>query len=272
LKKYIYVLLACMVGLGIYTPSQIKAEDYDAKFCNQFKGQTKIWWDGVELKPGQIGRLFIEKDTPLFKLNGTRKSFSRTLKSGEKYRIYAFKPGILSVGGGYYVDRDTKVTYQTPSKTKLAAVKCINGELPAKISILGKVTLGMTKEQVKSASSGTLLKASEEELIFDSVNILGFPANVSYEFTNNKLVSVNIYHDVVSNVDDIDLLDAYFDVMYDKISSSYGEANVLDRDWYNDEDGYVQSAYWSLKDQDTLLIVYITVDFETYGGFRITIK
>jgi hypothetical protein len=33
---------------------------------------------------------------------------------------------MLSVGGGFYVDRNEKVKYETPSKTKLDAVKCIN--------------------------------------------------------------------------------------------------------------------------------------------------
>lgn len=83
----------------------------------------KVWWDGIELKVGQIGRLTVLKDTPLYKLDGDKKTYSRTLKAGEFYRIYAFKPGKLSVGGGYYVDRDSKVEYQTPSKAKLNLVQ-----------------------------------------------------------------------------------------------------------------------------------------------------
>lgn len=83
----------------------------------------KVWWDGIELTPGQIGRLTILEDTQLYKLEGEKKVYSRTLKKGEFYRIYAFKPGMLSVGGGYYVDRDSKVEYQTPSKTKLELVQ-----------------------------------------------------------------------------------------------------------------------------------------------------
>jgi hypothetical protein len=80
----------------------------------------------MEIKKGQIGRLSIVKDTPLFKLDGEERIYSRTLKKGEFYRIYAFKPGLLSVGGGYFVERDTKVTYETPSKSKLAAAACIH--------------------------------------------------------------------------------------------------------------------------------------------------
>lgn len=96
-----------------------------ANACDRYQGVSKIWWDGIELKPGQIGRLIVKQDTDLYKLNGDQEIYSRTLKAGEFYRIYAFKPGKLSVGGGYYVDRDSKVTYQTPSKEKLEAVRCI---------------------------------------------------------------------------------------------------------------------------------------------------
>lgn len=119
------MMLSLIMLLGIYTPSTNAAE-YDSKYCEQFKGVSKIWWDGIELRPGQIGRLIVMKDTPLFKLQGDKKVYYRTLKAGEFYRIYAFKPGKLSVGGGYFVDRDSKVRYETPSKAKLQAVQCIN--------------------------------------------------------------------------------------------------------------------------------------------------
>jgi len=97
-----------------------------ADACDAYKGVAKVWWDGMELTKGQIGRLTVKADTPLYKLDGEQRTFSRTLKKGEFYRIYAFKPGLLSVGGGYYVVRDAKVTYQTPSKQKLTAAQCVN--------------------------------------------------------------------------------------------------------------------------------------------------
>lgn len=99
---------------------EVKASD----ICTGITKDTKIWWDGVELKVGQIGRLTILKNTELYKLDGDKKTFSRTLKAGENYRIYAFKPGQLSVGGGYYTARDTRIKYETPSKTKLSQVAC----------------------------------------------------------------------------------------------------------------------------------------------------
>ncbi|MEH7481473.1 hypothetical protein V7157_10450 [Neobacillus drentensis] len=124
MKKLIISVLSLILLLGFYTPKADAAAVGD--YCEQYRGVTKIWWNGVELKYGQIGRLTIVKNTSLYKLNGSTKVFSRTLKTGEKYRIYAFKPGMLSVGGGLYVDRNEKVKYETPSKTKLDAVYCIN--------------------------------------------------------------------------------------------------------------------------------------------------
>jgi hypothetical protein len=124
MKKISVLLLSFFLLLGIYTPTLKASAD---SFCDQYKGVKKILWNGIELKAGQIGRLIILKNTSLFKLDGDKKVLSRTLKTGEVYGIYAFKPGKLSVGGGYYVDRDSTVKYETPSKTKLTAVKCING-------------------------------------------------------------------------------------------------------------------------------------------------
>lgn len=126
MKKLVLTVLSFILALSLYTPSSKAMETADPNFCSQFVGMTKIWWNGIELKKGQIGRLNVLNDTPLYKVNGETKAYSRTLKKGEFYRIYAFKPGMLSVGGGYYVNRDVKVSYETPSKTKLAAVACIN--------------------------------------------------------------------------------------------------------------------------------------------------
>lgn len=95
-----------------------------AELCSGISASTVVKWDGDELKAGQIGRLTVLADTPLFKLDGDSRQFTRMLKAGETYRIYAFKPGMLSVGGGYYVDRDARVKYETPSKTKLGQLEC----------------------------------------------------------------------------------------------------------------------------------------------------
>src|SRR3954447_9339662 len=82
-------------------------------FTVPHNASAKVLWDGAELKKGQIGKLTIVKKTVLYKVVGTTKSVSRTLNPGEVYRIYTFLPGKLGLGGGYYVDRDSRVKYQT---------------------------------------------------------------------------------------------------------------------------------------------------------------
>lgn len=471
-RKLGLISISLLLILSVFAPTSFAASDIDEDFCRQFEGQTKIWWDGIELKSGQIGRLIVKQDTDLYKLDGDKKTYSRTLKAGEFYRIYAFKPGKLSVGGGYYVDRDTKVTYQTPSKTKLNAVKCVNGQFSSSkefttkeivnlndekvvlietdkaqgsgvvigngliltnehvmrgansavvvfnngaryevqgiveadvnrdiaiikttktfstkgvvikpsskantkgedvvaigspvglqntvsegiisglrnlngvsyiqtnaditfgssggglfnvygqligittsgldsnanlnyavaseefislvnkyigkthssiqasfpissVSLIGKVALGMTKEEVKKLTTGTFYDEDVDVLYYQGVAILDYSANVIYEFKNNKLVAVNVYHDVVNNVNDLELLEAYFVTMYDKIRQTHGEADWVDTNWYDDgSDGYILAAVWEATDQTTLLITQITLDYDTDGGLRISV-
>ena len=83
-------------------------------------------WKGMELKSGQIGLLTVLQNTPLYQLNGDKKIMARTLKPKEVYRIYSFLPGKLGVGGGYFIDRDSRIKYESPSKTSLNAVQCIH--------------------------------------------------------------------------------------------------------------------------------------------------
>ncbi|TFD95745.1 CAP-associated domain-containing protein [Jeotgalibacillus sp. R-1-5s-1] len=118
MKKTLAVALSLFIFLS-YSPAQGSAAD-----CGNISSDTIIWWDGVELKVGQIGRLTVISDTPLYVPRDGRKSFSRMLKSGEKYRIYNFAPGMLGLGGGYFVDRDERVTYETPSSAKKAQIAC----------------------------------------------------------------------------------------------------------------------------------------------------
>lgn len=158
MKRWITrVSVTFLTLLFILLPSNsIGAADVN---CSGIGPLTKIWWDGVELKVGQIGRLFVLENTPLYKMDGDSKIVTRTLKTGENYRIYAFKPGMLSVGGGLFVDRDTRVKYETPSKTKLSLLACKKEAMQATIYI------GESKASVES-------KLGKEKRV--SINEYGF--------------------------------------------------------------------------------------------------
>lgn len=85
---------------------------------------VKVMWGKTELKLGQIGKVTILSNTNLVKMesNGSLTTV-RTLKKGEEYRVYSFNSnhgGLYGVGGGSYIQKSTKVKYETPSKSKLA--------------------------------------------------------------------------------------------------------------------------------------------------------
>ncbi|MEH7522572.1 5'-nucleotidase C-terminal domain-containing protein [Bacillus sp. JJ1503] len=89
------------------------------------KPAPKVYWDGLLMKKGQIGRVIIEKPINLWKKDVNNKlTFVRVLNPGEKYRVYNYDSqnfGQYGVGGGHYVTKmEGFVKYETPSKKKLA--------------------------------------------------------------------------------------------------------------------------------------------------------
>ncbi|WP_342560619.1 S1C family serine protease [Psychrobacillus sp. FSL W7-1457] len=138
--------------------------------------------------------------------------------------------------------------------------------------VFGDIAMGMTKQQVNNLSGGSLKNETQDLLFYSDVSVLGLLGDVNYEFKNNRLVAINIFHYAVDN-QDIDTLEAYFVLMHDVLSESYGLAKVLDTNWFDDKDVYRLAAYWVLADHNTLLNVTITSDYiQTYGGLRISIS
>ena len=86
-----------------------------------------IMWGKTELKLGQIGKVTISSDTKLVKLEKDGSlSTVRLMKKGEEFRVYNFKSnhgGLYGVGSGSFVQKNAKVKYETPSKSKLALLQ-----------------------------------------------------------------------------------------------------------------------------------------------------
>lgn len=131
------------------------------------------------------------------------------------------------------------------------------------------IALGMTKEQVKSLEKSKLFREDTNTLMYTNKTVLDFTARVVYEFNNNKLTAINVYHDLAEGQDNLDTLEKYFVVIHDKLSAIYGKPTILDLDWFDDDDGYVLNAFWEMSQYDLLLIVHITFDYSTSGGIRI---
>ncbi|MCP1160552.1 MULTISPECIES: bifunctional metallophosphatase/5'-nucleotidase [Bacillus] len=89
------------------------------------KPAPKIYWDGLLMKKGQIGRVVVKQPINLWKRDANDKlTFVRVLKVGEQYRVYRYDNkyfGQYGLGGGYYVtNMEGYIGYETPSKKKLA--------------------------------------------------------------------------------------------------------------------------------------------------------
>ena len=91
----------------------------------------KVMWGKTELKVGQIGKVTVQSDTTLWKLEADQSLTKvRSLKKGEEYRVYRYigaHNGLYGVGGGNFVKKDISIKYETPSKAKL---KLLKGDKP----------------------------------------------------------------------------------------------------------------------------------------------
>ncbi|MGE6487469.1 SGNH/GDSL hydrolase family protein [Paenisporosarcina sp. NPDC076898] len=88
---------------------------------------VKVYWEGLLMKKGQIGKVTIQTPINLWKRNSENQlEYVRTLKAGEQYRVYRYDHlhgGQYGLGEGYYVTNISGyVKYQTPSKKKLELV------------------------------------------------------------------------------------------------------------------------------------------------------
>jgi len=236
--KKVGVILTLFALLLWDNISSIKAtESLD---CRQSSVVDKVYWDGVELKVGQIGRLTVLHNTSLFKLDGDKKVFTRTLNKGEIYRIYAFKPGMLSVGGGYYVDRDSKVKYETPSKAKLEAVTRIKVET---VRDLSHCTLQDEKASKPilvypnlSFTSSNLLSSLKESEDYSYIN--WFYPSKRYIFKDH-LGRINILN---ADYENIKIL--HFDHLFNKSGETMVQKESLNFGGFHEgNDGYYYILY-----------------------------
>lgn len=120
-----------LTSLNQFVWYPVKTEDQklagyisSAYITKKLNASVRVMWGKTELKLGQIGKVTILSNTNLVKMaNDGSLTTVRPLKKGEEYRVYSYKSnhgGLYGVGGGSYVQKSTKVKYETPSKRKLA--------------------------------------------------------------------------------------------------------------------------------------------------------
>ena len=115
MKKLLSVMLATFL---VFTVFLLANESASAQ-----PELSKIMWGKTELKIGQLGKVTILEDTPLVKQTTDGKLVTvRILKKGDEYRVYTYKSihnGLYGVGAGSFVQKNTKIKYEIPSKKKL---------------------------------------------------------------------------------------------------------------------------------------------------------
>ncbi|MED0652822.1 CAP-associated domain-containing protein [Anoxybacillus geothermalis] len=136
------MLLAAAGWLWMPSSSMVKAGG-----CGERVGTEKVWWDGAELKPGQIGRVTVVAPTELWLSNKAVK----TLPSGAVYRVYALGGGYFGVGRGYGIKNDARVRYETPSREKLAAALCVQQAKTSMADVtMNGVAIGDSRAKVEA--------------------------------------------------------------------------------------------------------------------------
>jgi len=154
-KYYLFILTAIILILST-NPEKSEA--------------AVVYWDGMELKKGQIGRVTVAKPVNLWKRTETGLQFERLLLEGERFRVYRIDDlygGQYGVGGDYYITNISEhVIYETPSISKRKLLDCDQDCLIETIIKLPKEAYNITEVNLIKER----LKALPESLLVEIIN------------------------------------------------------------------------------------------------------
>ncbi|MFF2754372.1 hypothetical protein ACFVR1_11585 [Psychrobacillus sp. NPDC058041] len=177
LSKSFKVILMFMLVVGI------------GSFNGNSASAAKVMWGKTELKLGQVGKITVLSNSSLVKLESDGSLTTvRTLKKGEEFRVYSYKSnqgGLYGVGGGSYIQKNSNILYETPSKSKLALLKNQGAILS-----ISEETFNMSVSEVeKSESAKFLSKVVDEEItqLTYETKKFGYYAHLKYYFLNGKI-------------------------------------------------------------------------------------
>ncbi|MFF2753541.1 S8 family serine peptidase [Psychrobacillus sp. NPDC058041] len=94
-------------AISYETPSK----DMIAKNQLPEQERPKQIWKGLELRPGQIGKVTILEDTVVWESIDKTTKLPRVLKKGEQYRVYRYVPGMYQVSDQHYIVQDSNVKF-----------------------------------------------------------------------------------------------------------------------------------------------------------------
>ncbi|WP_413788980.1 hypothetical protein [Psychrobacillus mangrovi] len=122
-KKAMLVRLFTQDGEYGQDPFDYEAAFVSGKDLTKPSNTKKVYWDGIELRKGQIGKINVNKPINVWKRDDGKLVFERVLKKGDQYRVYTYDSaygGQYGLGGGLFVTKmSSHITYKTPPKSKL---------------------------------------------------------------------------------------------------------------------------------------------------------
>lgn len=177
---------------------------------------TKVMWGKTELKLGQIGKVTVLSNTTLVKLesNGAL-STVRTMKKGEEYRVYNYQSnhgGLYGVGGGSFVQKSSKVKYETPSKSKLALLQKYNAPREYKAALKTAETYATIMHMSKAGIYNQLVSKHGENFPLEAAQYA--INNIVVNWKENALKTARTYADIMNMSDS---------AIYDQLISEHGE-------------------------------------------------
>ena len=203
--------------------------------CDGISPYTKVYWDGIELKKGQIGRVTIESNTILYKLENNQFTPYRELKKGERYRVYTLRSGYYGVGAGLVVKKDVNVLYQTPSKFKLQLLNCEeNANNSVSLFKSRSEINNLLGQENNSYVNEFKLMTSVYHKAYKNLNMISYINNQAHLIYSKDL---NFNYKSLKIGDSIELVKTSLGSNFDKISNTYTEEILLYT--FTDHEAYI---------------------------------
>ena len=132
------------------------------------------------------------------------------------------------------------------------------------------IALGMTREQVKSLSKGTLFKEEDNDTILNTdVSVYGLLAQkLEYKFQNDKLIKISVTYNFDMISKDQTYLKSTFDEIIGKVNTAIGEEHIYMNDgkWSEEKDGKSLTAGWLTT---TYQVVFIVLDNQNSSDYAV---
>lgn len=202
-------MVLLLVSLSIYPTVYSASED-----CPSI-----VYWDGVELKSGQIGRVLIQNSTTIYESSNGSFEVSRQAKAGENFRVYANKGKYFQLGGGLVIQNDSSILYQTPSQEKFQLLNCTK-DSPTSFKI------GDSISSVKAKLGNAKIKVTNEFNASTSIYHKNYNNFYAISYLDNKIASLytkdkNYQFNGISIASTITQLEKKFGKQYETTNNTY---------------------------------------------------